>query len=83
VDNPYPNLRVDVVRRDAPTFTILVENHSADRLQVTLVSTAGANGRSKEDQEERFVLPPQGDLSFPLPANTRRVQVTDAHAIRQ
>ncbi|HEY0792268.1 MAG TPA: hypothetical protein VGD78_14485 [Chthoniobacterales bacterium] len=83
VENPFPNLRVDVVRRDAPTFTLVVENHSDDRLQVTLLSRPGADGRSGGGQEERFVLSPQGDVSFPLPANTRMVQVTDAHALRQ
>ena len=83
MDNPFPNLRVDVVRRDAPTLTILIENHSTNRLQVTLVSNPGGDGRSTRSQEERFVLDPEGDISFPLPANTRRVQVTDAHPIRQ
>jgi len=82
VENPFSNLRVDVIKSDAPNFTVLIHNNGFDHLQVAVRSTASKNWSPEKTHEERFVLDPQGGTSFPVAMNTRQVQVVMARPIR-
>jgi hypothetical protein len=82
VDNAFPNLRVDVIKSDAPNYTVLVHNNSPDHLQVIIRSTASKRWSPDKSHEERFVLDPQGGNSFPVPINTRQVRVVEARPTR-
>jgi hypothetical protein len=82
VENAFSNLRVDVIKSDAPNYTVLVHNNGPDHLQVIIRSTASKSWSPDKSHEERFVLDPQGGNSFPVPMNTKRVQVVVARPIR-
>jgi hypothetical protein len=82
VENAFSNLRVDVIKSDAPNYTFLVHNNSPDHLQVIIRSTASKSWSPDKSHEERFVLDPQGGNSFPVPINTKQVQVVVARPIR-
>ena len=82
VENDFPALRVDVIKRDAPNYTVLVHNNSPDHLQVIIRFTASKNWSPDKSHEERFVLDPQSENSFPIPMNTRQVQVVEARRTR-
>ncbi len=77
VDNPFSGLRVDITKGDAPTYSLLVHNNTADRLQVG-VTTASRGGPAGAGHEERFVLEPHGDAAFPLAVGTAQVRITQA-----
>jgi len=82
VENAFSNLRVDVIKGDAPNYTVLVHNNGPDHLQVIIRSTASKSWSPDKSHEERFVLDPQGGNSFPVPINTKQVQVVMARPIR-
>jgi hypothetical protein len=82
VENAFSNLRVDVIKNDAPNFTVLVHNNSPDNLQVIIRSTASKTWSPDKSHEERFVLEPQGGNSFPVPINTKQVKVVEARPTR-
>jgi hypothetical protein len=82
VENAFPNLRIDVIKNDAPNYTVLVHNNGPDHLQVIIRSTASKSWRPDKSHEERFVLDPQGGNSFPVPLNTKWVQVVEARPMR-
>src|SRR5437764_11149191 len=67
VDNAFANLRVDVVKNDAPNYTVFVRNNSPDHLQVVVLVTASKSWSPGKSHEERFVLEPGGQTSFPIP----------------
>lgn len=82
VENSFATLRVDVIKSDAPNYTVLVHNNSPDHLQVIIRSTASKNWSPDKSREERFVLDPQAGSSFPIPMNTKEVQVVEARPTR-
>ena len=81
VDNAFPTVRVDVVKNDAPNYTVLVRNNSDGRLQVVMRSTSSKSWSDQKTHEERFVLEPKGQASFPVPLRTKRVRVVESRLI--
>jgi hypothetical protein len=82
VENAFPNLRVDVIKSDAPNYTVLVHNNGSDHLQVIIRSTASKSWSPDKSHEERFILDPHADGSFPIPLDTKQLQVVEARPSR-
>jgi len=82
VDNAFPSLRIDVIKGDAPNYTVLVHNNGSDHLQVVIRFTTSKSWSPDKSHEERFVLEPQGGTSFPIPIDARQVQVVTARPTR-
>ena len=81
VDNAFPALRVDVVKNDAPNYTVLIRNNSDGRLQVIMRSTSAQSWSAQDTHEERLVLGPQEQASFLVALNTRQVKVVAAYPL--
>ena len=82
VENACPVLRVDVIKSDAPSYVVLVHNNTHDHLQLIIRFTASKNWSPDKSHEERFVLDPQGQSSFPVPMNTKEGRVVAARPTR-